>query len=444
MSERWWSSTRGRNPVRAAGVAGCLIAFLAAEACAAQTATRTDRPVAVASQVAPPPQPGGCGDAPADQVATLRSTADLDDGPGGPGGETRPPDQPPPRRSRQYAALLHEGDRNLVIARRLSRAAFRQRHQQLTAQGYSLEDFEVVDEGIEPCFSGVWHAGASAQRLELGLALPDFVQADAQSTAGGRPPADVETYVQAGQRLFAGLWRDDAHGNLLITDVDRARIETTVGGVRRLVDLESWSAAGGRRYMAIHEPSSAPARLFFGQTFAAFGAEAGRQIAAGFQPVELEIEQQGGEARYTTAWKPAAGGFWLFVGLAEPLQDCRLVSLGLESPELRPFDPAHCRSLASAASAYARPNAPTPQIEGYRQGGTVERLRDADFATAAARLGAGPGLGPDPVPVGTPPLHLIDFSVTRSELLDPLTPPVSAPTHRGVLHDSGASGPPDP
>jgi hypothetical protein len=442
MSERSKSLKRHRTRACAAAATAWLVALGAAPA-ESQTAIRSDPVRTVDPRLAAPTRstPGACADA-APPVAMLRATTEVGPGSTGSGSDPRPPDEPPSRRSRQYAALLHEGAADLVVARRLSETAFEQRHAQLAAEGYSLQDFEVVDEGSAACFTGIWHVGGSRQRLALGLALDALVQTDAQSTAAGRPPADVETYVLAGRRLFAGLWRDDAHGNLLIADVDHTRIETTVGGVRRLVDLESWQHEGERRYLAIHKPSAAPARLFFGQTFTAFGDEVERQVAAGFQPTELEIEEKNGEPRYTTAWERAAGGFWLFVGLAEPLQDCRLVSLGVESPALRPFDDEHCRSLAG--SVPTQPGVPTGAVDGSRKEAVGVRSGGKGSAAAAAKLRAAVTLGLDAVPIGTPALHLVDFVVTRRELVDPLTPPGSSPTHRGVIHDSGSSGPPAP
>ncbi len=377
--------------------------------------------------------PGTCGTTASATPLAMMSRPAKTLGGGDPGRQLPPGDRSP-FRSLHFGVLLQEGARDFVVARRLTRAAFEQRHNQLAGQGCYLEDFEIVEEGSEPRFSGLWHPGSVAQRLELGISQRLFMDGHVGAVAAGLLPADVETYMHQGERLFAGVWRDNATGNRLIIDVEKAQIpggqaaglDGTVQGVRRMVDLESWTTAGGRRYMAVHKPSSVPARVFFGHTFAELGAKLQPLFDQGYQPVELEIEDENGAPRYSMVWNQAPGSSWVFVGSDQSLQDCRLVSLRLESSEFQPSNAEACRSLS-----------------GLQHRGALDQLaRPKKRATGGRTVTPlpGPDLDLEPVPPGTPPLHIFDFEVTRRKLGDSSSAK-GVEHHRSGFHDSGPSGP---
>lgn len=372
---------------------------------------------------------------------------------------------PPQCVSRQYAVILRQGEhgrRQVRLARGLDRHEFEEKHKKLE-KDYVLEDFEIIEEGAEPRFSGVWHRSEVHVKQHLGLELSqgELVQENTARRTEGWYPVDIETYLEGqegtSRRLFAGLWVEDvARQNHELALADEAEQIQAIAQdqyeKRAVVDVESWLAARGRRYLAVHRPRSASTVTLLDRSFEAYYAIVNGLIATGYRPLELEIEgdADGAEARYSATWEKAEDDFWLFTALDGPGpgqagQDCRLVSLGVGDPsELTQDLPTCCQTLGqSATSDPDEPAAPaqsaleTRSPTAREESGPTVCRSDAEHGCCGLHERED-SLPHDSLPHDT--VHIVDFVVTRHLLVDPIDPDCRA-HHEGVLHDEGPTVP---
>lgn len=325
--------------------------------------------------------------------------------------------------TKQYAVILRQGDqgeREVHLERLLDRDQFNEKHEELKQgreeleQGYVLEDFEVVEKGGALYFSGVWHRSSTPvrQQLKLRLSRERFDEAHAEAMAGGLFPVDVETYLDGeDERWFAGLWTDEAskREHDLELDVDTDAI-LALAQHRTVVDIESWQSADGNRYMAVHREPVSSTVTVLKKSFHAYDALLNGLTEIGYRPLELEIEGDAGEeALYSATWEKADEAYWLFTGVNERDQDCRLVSLGIdiESSNLRPDDFECCQAIGRDGVSESDNNHCHRWIHHEKE-----------------------------VPRNS--VQIVDFVVTRHALKHP-TP--GKPTHPDVPHDEGATVP---
>lgn len=377
------------------------------------------------------------------------------------------PEFDPPRcMSRQYAVILRQGEhgkRQVRLARGVDRDEFEEKHKKLEKMEYVLEDFEIIEEGAEPRFSGVWHRSEAPVKQHLGLALSqeELVQENTARRVDGRYPVDIETYLEGQEgsrrRLFAGLWVEDAvrQSHDLAVAVEAEEIQAIAqdqNEKRAIVDVESWVGAGDRRYLAVHRPRTVSTVTLLDRSFEAYDAIVKGLIAIGYRPLELEIEgnAEGAEARYSATWEKAEDDFWLFTALDGPGpgqagQDCRLVSLGVGDPsELTQDLPSCCQTLGQSVTS--DPDGPAAPAQSALE--TRSPTASEDSESTVCQSGAEHGccglheredsLPHDSLPHDT--VHIVDFVVTRHLLMDPIDPDCRA-QHEGVLHDEGPTVP---
>ncbi|MDX1501512.1 MAG: hypothetical protein R3325_04050 [Thermoanaerobaculia bacterium] len=404
-------TTRDPKDRRRTAIAGTALALLAAAALAGGPQTPeegeaggdvtafTIDPSDVPGELSPVPPPPACG-APA--PAGLRPTVGV---------------------------LLDEGEREFRLERRITLPAFLQRHEELRGD-FHLADLEIVE--VEPalCLAGLWLYGPAEQRLELGLEEAALLAAHAEA-GPDLQPVDVETSRLGGRRLFAAVWTEGAPQLDLALGLSKSELQDLFDAGQTVVDVESWPENRARRYLALSREATAAARLLLHLTFAELDDLLAPLIEQGYRPIELELDDLADTTHVTSVWESGDDAFWLFVG-REPWQDCRIVSLGVESPRLAPVDPERCRALAD-------PTSPLPPL-------TVGELLQK---VAASRAPAGaalheeslrhhPDLPLDVLELPGEPVHLVDLVFSRrSSSCEPRCQVL----HLGVEHDTGPSGP---
>ena len=106
-----------------------------------------------------------------------------------------------------YSGVWRKTNRNVILRKGLSHAAFGNERNYLKARGYYVDDFEVYTEKGQLRWDGVFRKGGGDNPMWRNFSFDAFGKKWREMTGKGYRLVDVETYKSGGKRLWAGLFR---------------------------------------------------------------------------------------------------------------------------------------------------------------------------------------------------------------------------------------------
>src|SRR5262249_44427080 len=202
-------------------------------------------------------------------------------------------------------------------------ALYQQRH----TNNLRLIDIETyVDAGVRK-WAGIWRSGTDAEYLDAGLSLDQLNAANDVHVSQNARLVDVETYVDVGVRRWAGLWRSGSgastfSGSLIPGGLEYANGIKHAQG-EEIVDLERYEDEyGAPRWAAIWRANSNPSQWDLTMDGEKLTAEVGSKIAKGQRMFALSVYDVDCAATcQNTVVDPSPGGY--NYGIAGTAMHCK-------------------------------------------------------------------------------------------------------------------------
>ena len=175
------------------------------------------------------------------------------------------------------AGICRSGDWGNVYVSGLSLSAFKLKVQQLfDTQGLRLDDIDTYVEGGSVKWAGVCRAGDWANRFIAGLNFNDFAQQTQQLfDQQGLRLIDVETYVEGGQLKWAGVYRSGNWASRFTAGQSQAAFLQQTQQLfdqqgLRLADAMTYVENGQRKWAGIYRSGDWAHRFLVGFSQGAF------------------------------------------------------------------------------------------------------------------------------------------------------------------------------
>jgi hypothetical protein len=182
---------------------------------------------------------------------------------------------------RQFLALFRkEGEaKGHAVVLGLEWPAFEKKTRELAAKGVHPMDVETWVDGGKRLWAGIFRGGVDASKIVPGLEWDPF-QKDWTATTDNEDPdkqmqlVDMEIYTDKGKTLFAGVYRTGSELHSLWVGQDRPdflrKWQQLVNQELRLVDLEVYKAGGRNLYAGVFMEAPGSYGMWNGTTWEQF------------------------------------------------------------------------------------------------------------------------------------------------------------------------------
>lgn len=164
----------------------------------------------------------------------------------------------------------------------------------IAAEGLRLEAFESWLEGGERRYAGVFRPGTGGRHLVTGMGATDFENARLAHNAASRYLIDVEVELVDDVRVYSGLFRtafstvEVVHQN---SDAAAFAAEVAALPAHRLLSFDTWWEDGELHSYAVFRAGSALQETVVGLAWEDFWDEAVDLGALGYRLVDIEITE---------------------------------------------------------------------------------------------------------------------------------------------------------
>lgn len=165
---------------------------------------------------------------------------------------------------KKYYGVWHSGSDSCAIYAD-SWEPFLARSNDLNTKGLRLIDIETFAEGKQRKYVGAWRKDSYTERLQAGLAWPEFYKVWEQNKKDGLVLIDVETYLDERERKFIGVWKSDGRESNIWKDLDWKTFAVIHKGLQeqkfQLIDLETYTTDNERKFMGVWVKSPGEQRM---------------------------------------------------------------------------------------------------------------------------------------------------------------------------------------
>jgi hypothetical protein len=165
-------------------------------------------------------------------------------------------------------------------------------------------------------FSGVWRAGSGQQELVAPRPWPAFLERYQQLGQDGMRLANVVTFLEEGERLFAGVFREGSGAHSLFRGDRKAflgKAEALHTQGQRIVDVTTYSEGGTRMFLGAWRAASHGEWLTLGEPWADFVQDHDDRIEKGERLVNMMAYVKNGTRVFGGLYRPGSGASGLFV-----------------------------------------------------------------------------------------------------------------------------------
>lgn len=272
-------------------------------------------------------------------------------------------------------------------------------------------------------YEAFWVEGEAASLHTAPLSRQAFLDAGQALAENGFVLVDVETGLQNGERLFAGLWTRGSGSTIFEGPLGplqlRKSMEARKAQGLRLVDVEIFRLPnGGRQYLGVWRPGSGEQIVTGPMQQDAFFARSESLTSQGLRLRDVEVEEIDGVTLFTGLFRAGAGLNVLtkptMLGSFRALLPDRLAE-GLELIDIeRMPNGKDVIGVFRSGDALADVTAPLSFgqyfVLAQDRLNDGQRTRDFEFFTVETDRGNGPNLDPDLPPPGPQNAAHVEFS----------------------------------